>query len=324
MEYQKISVIIPVYNVELYIRKCLDSVIFQTYRNLEIIIIDDGSKDNSRTICNEYAEKDSRIFVIHQDNAGLAAARNAGLDRASGEWIAFLDSDDWIEPEMYETLFHLALANNADIASCKTRIVTLEGNIKALSDDNSITILEPEEMIAGLLTQQKVRFEVWNKLWRRSLIGDIRFKVGQVSEDVYFDRVLFLKANRMVHIDRTLHNYLVSRPGNTNSSFKNARLSIFSEFDALIDELKTIRRFDTAKIVICIASNFAISIYTEALRTNQSDVVKNKIKHYYRKYHRDAIHSRYSNKKAMVLFDFNPRLYSWVLSCKQKKSINRA
>ena len=118
MKEPKISVIVPVYKVEPYLRKCLDSIVNQTYRNLEIILVDDGSPDNCGAICDEYAAGDGRIRVIHQENGGVSSARNAGLSAVTGEWVGWVDSDDWIEPDMYEYLLKNALEQNADIAVC--------------------------------------------------------------------------------------------------------------------------------------------------------------------------------------------------------------
>ena len=110
-----ISVIVPVYNVEQYLPKCIDSILAQTYENLEIILVEDGTKDSSGVICDEYAAKDARIRVIHKENGGLSSARNAGMEIARGEYFGFVDSDDWIEPEMYENLMALAQKYDADV-----------------------------------------------------------------------------------------------------------------------------------------------------------------------------------------------------------------
>ena len=182
MRQPKISVIVPVYNVEPYLRKSINSLVEQTYSNLEIILVDDGSTDGSEAICDEYADRYPHIKVIHQKNAGQSAARNAGIEMAAGEWIAFLDSDDWIEKEMYETLLSLAQAYEADLASCATREWTVNGESLSCSHTGKVYVLTPDEMIAGLVTHEIVRYEVWNKLWKRSLIGDIRFIAGQIGE----------------------------------------------------------------------------------------------------------------------------------------------
>lgn len=285
MTQEKISVIVPVYNVAPYLRKCIDSLLAQTYTNLEIILIDDGSTDGSEQICDEYAECHSDIIVIHQKNSGLSVARNVGLETASGEWIAFLDSDDWVESTMYETLFSLVHDYEADLASCSTRQISINGEVLSLSNTGNIHILTPDEIIMGLVKQEIVRFEVWNKLWKRSLIGDVRFIAGQVSEDVHFDRLLFLKTNKMVHIDLPLHNYLFRRPGSTACSFKLARLCIFNEFDELIQELDKKGKIKLADSVRWVALNFAYNIYSEAVDTKQDTEIKGKLLRWFKQYY---------------------------------------
>ena len=267
MEQQKISVIVPVYNVAPYLHKCVDSLLAQTYPDLEIILVDDGSTDGSERICDEYAGHYPHITVIHQKNAGLSVARNVGLEAASGEWIAFLDSDDWVEKNMYEVLFSLSQTYGADLTSCATRELTVEGEVLSSPNTGTTRVLTPDEIVAGL--------EVWNKLWRRSLIGDVRFIKGQVSEDVHFDRLLFLKTNKMVHIDLPLHNYLVKRPGSTATSFKMARLCIFDEFDGLADSVRWV------------ALTFAYDIYIEAVDTKQDAAVKDKLLQWFAKYYEE-------------------------------------
>lgn len=287
MTQQMISVVIPVYNVAPYLRKCLESVLNQTHQNLEIILIDDGSNDGSEKICDEYAAKYSNVAVHHQENAGLSVARNRGLEESHGEWIAFLDSDDWVDPDMYQTLYDLAQEYDAEITSCGTKQVTVDGEVGAVSETGELQILNSDEMIAGLVTQEVVRFEVWNKLWKRSLIGDIRFIKGQVSEDVYFDRVLFLRANKMVHIDLPLHNYLVKRPGSTATSFKVGRLCIFDEFATLIQELEEQGKSALADKVRWIGTSFAYGTYMEAVDTKQEMRIREDLQNWHKTYYKD-------------------------------------
>lgn len=311
MEKTKISVIIPVYNVKPYLERCIESVRIQTYTNLEIIIIDDGSTDGSEKLCDEYALKDDRVLVFHQKNSGQAAARNLGIDHATGEWIAFLDSDDWIEPEMYEVLLHTALVNNVEISSCLSRNCTTFQETVVLKDDGEVSVLDLDRIIEGLYTQ-KVRFELWDKLWKSSLIGEIRLKKGQLGEEVYFDRVLFLRANKMAVINRTLHNYLVSRAGNTNSSFKIARLCIFEEFDTFIKELNEKSKEDLANIMNCLAMDYAINIFTRAVQSNQDSAVKDFLREKAREYYKISNNCRKRRLKSKIaawLFNINPGIY---------------
>lgn len=324
MDDSKISVIIPIYNVKPYLQKCVLSVMTQTYRNLEIILVDDGSTDGSGELCDFLAQQDGRIKVIHQKNQGLSVARNTGLDASTGEWIAFLDSDDWIEEEMYEILWKIANQYDADISSCSTNF-SLGQHEKKEKTESVITVLDSIEMIEGLLTQEIVRFEVWNKLWRKTLIGDVRFVEGQIAEDVHFDRILFLKANKMVHINQALHNYLVMRPGSTATSFKIGRLCIFAEFDELIEELDNIGAYNTTELVKCMASAYAMDIYVMAYEGRQNNEVLRRIEEIFKKYYDNSKGSSYRTKLKRIearFFNFSPKAFVVVKMIKDRVGIH--
>lgn len=317
-----ISIIIPIYKVEEYLPRCINSIISQTYKNLEIILVDDGSPDKCPTICDEYAQTDNRIKVIHKTNGGLSSARNAGLEMASGEWIAFLDSDDWVEPKMYEVLYDLAVRHNADISSCSSRNCYPGTTAPPIVHGVDTEIeFDTDGIIKDMLHQTYIRFEVWNKLWKRSLIGDVRFKVGQVAEDVYFDRVLFMRTNKIVHTTRVLHNYLVDRPGATNSTFKVARLGIFDEFDAWIEYLKGKDKNTQADMVGCIAITYAMSAYWGAINTKQDDNIIEKTRNAFEHFYDITKHSPYRKKYSIELFHLSPKLYNCLVSSKLYKKI---
>ena len=174
-----ISVIVPVYNVEPYLRKCLDSIINQTYLDLEIMVIDDGSTDGSGAICDEY-RKDERVKVFHTENSGLSAARNFGLDNSRGDWIGFVDSDDWIEPDMYEELIKHAEQTGADVVECGCHADYMTKTIEHSSIKKTIS---DKEAIEALI-RNEIRTQVWNKIWKNYLFTEIRFPEGQSFEDV--------------------------------------------------------------------------------------------------------------------------------------------
>lgn len=186
-----ISVIIPVYNTELFLRKCLDSVCNQTYKNLQIICVNDGSTDNSQAILDEYAEKDARIAVITQVNQGLSAARNTGLDHAEGEWITGVDSDDYLEEDAYAYALKHA-KDDVDIITFGVKVVWLDNlsHDNALEDYLNFTYSTPMEVTPDVLSKCSDVF--WNKLWRKSFIDKHkrRFPVGLWHEDAYFWRSL--------------------------------------------------------------------------------------------------------------------------------------
>lgn len=181
-----ISIIVPVYNVEEYLPKCLDSIINQTYKNLEIILVDDGSTDNSGKICDEYAFKDNRIKVIHKVNGGLSDARNAGLDICTGDYIGFVDSDDYIDKDMYALLYEFGFENNLDVAMCGA--VDVIGDKLIFPKQFETIILDnKEKIIANLFVNKKggAVIPIWNKLFRRKVIINERFDVGKSYEDVF-------------------------------------------------------------------------------------------------------------------------------------------
>lgn len=213
-----ISIIIPVYKIEKFIDKCIKSIISQTYRNLEIILVDDGSPDNCPSICDEYAKIDNRIKVIHKSNGGLSDARNAGIDICKGDYIGFVDSDDYISENMYEHLLEHCIKYNADMSIC---------GIYAINEDYSNpsiynpmiykeTTLSNIEALRHLFLTFDVNFEVaWNKLYKRHLFfnkDNIRYPYGKLHEDTYTTYKLLYYANNIAVFNEPLY-YYVQRSG---------------------------------------------------------------------------------------------------------------
>ena len=206
MKSPLISIIVPVYKVEKYLCKCLDSILAQTYTNLEIILVDDGSPDRSGVICDEYAVKDDRVTVIHQKNKGLSGARNSALDVATGDYIGFVDSDDWIEHDMYEYLLTNAINFDADISFCG-RIE--EYPTRAVGKSWPYTeVMETHEALKNLLEDKILHNGVWDKLWKRELFESIRFPEGMTFEDMAVVHLLFINARRVVLLPEQKYHYL--------------------------------------------------------------------------------------------------------------------
>lgn len=211
-----ISIIIPVYNVQDYLHKCLDSVLQQTYHNLEILLINDGSTDTSGQICDHYRTLDARIQVVHQFNEGLSSARNVGFSRSHGEYILFLDSDDFIHPQMISILYYEMQQNNADLVCCHKRRV--EPNFPLPTDTNP-----PIEYSTTLYTDYKAFYEIynpsnytnmvvcWNKLYPRDLVTAFPFPQGRIHEDEYFSPRILANSKNVVFIEYPLYFY-VQRP----------------------------------------------------------------------------------------------------------------
>ncbi len=207
-----ISVIVPVYNVEPYLVKCLDSIINQTFKDLEIIIIDDGSTDQCGSICDSYACSDSRIKVFHTENRGISSVRNLGIENARGEYVGFVDSDDWIEPDMYEILLNKAIETGADIVECGFIREFSEESREIKYKNKNMTV---SEAITCLLNGELFN-AVWNKLWKKNCIGNIRFSDSKVFEDILFTSRVFVNSNEVCSIDSVKYHYL-----QRNSSLSN-------------------------------------------------------------------------------------------------------
>ena len=203
-----ISVIVPIYKVEAYLNKCVQSIVDQTYADLEIILVDDGSPDTCPQMCDDWAAKDSRVKVVHKENGGLSDARNAGLSVATGEYISFIDSDDWIEPDFLQTLFDTMEQTGADIADCATRLVDEDGKELSVRGVNEDETLDTVPALVRLVKEDRVYQTVWNKLYRRTVIGDIRFEKGKYNEDDYFTYQVFDRAEKITVVARPMYNYL--------------------------------------------------------------------------------------------------------------------
>ena len=232
-----ISVIVPVYKVEPYLDKCVRSIVEQTYQNLEIILVDDGSPDNCGAICDAWAEKDSRIKVIHKENGGLSDARNAGMDVATGQWIAFVDSDDWIAEEMYESLLNAAKKYQADVSACNVQFVEEGLQLDVPKKLMATICYTPKEALSRLILGSGVRAVAWNKLYKRHLLSDEAFPVGKAHEDEFFTYRILAKTEKIVHIQNSFYFYL-QRQGSIMRTFNYRRLDAL---DAYLERLEFLR-----------------------------------------------------------------------------------
>jgi len=218
-----ISVIVPVYRVEAYLDRCLRSITEQTYRNLEIILVDDGSPDCSGAICDAWAEKDSRIRVIHKENAGAGAARNTALDIASGEIISMIDSDDYIDSHMYEHLYSL-MQENVDIAECDI-LLTEQDDVPMDDGAGAKVRVYSREEAMGLHIRDEIFCQTPpNKLYRRSAIGDVRFPVGNLIDDEFFTYKVIGNARQLARSSARMYAYR-QQPGSAmHKAFSLKRL----------------------------------------------------------------------------------------------------
>ena len=204
-----ISIIVPVYNVERFLPRCLESLMTQTYETLEIILVDDGATDSSGAICDEYAAKDPRITVIHKKNGGLSSARNAGMEIARGEYIGFVDSDDWIEPEMYGHMLSLAKKNDVKLVCAGRYDVEESTGEKTVGlCPEKEEVVTGEELVGRIFTWDGLDSAAWDKLYHRSILQNFRYPLGKICEDVPVTYRIVLEAGKAVLCDRPFYNYL--------------------------------------------------------------------------------------------------------------------
>lgn len=203
-----VSVIVPIYKTEKYLRRCLDSIVNQTYKDLEIILVDDGSPDNCPVICDEYAKKDSRVKIIHQKNAGVSVARNTGIDTMSGDYVAFVDSDDWIDDVMIERLMNYVSKYNLDMAKCSTNNSDPPNTYDESYDrDELIEASRFGEMLVNYFDKSRWRVPIWNGVYRADIVKKCRFCEGLIYEDTFWGSLFLYYTKRMYVTAEGLYHY---------------------------------------------------------------------------------------------------------------------
>lgn len=261
-----ISVIVPVYKVEKYLRKCVESIQNQTYRDLEIILVDDGSPDNCGKICDELANDDKRIKVIHQKNGGLSCARNAGLDVATGEYVTFIDSDDYIAPEMYEKMCLAIERDSCDVCMCGSQTVNDQGEVLATDSFWNRTYIGTEIISSFVLP---LRTAAWNKLIKRETIEDNRFPEGRIhGEDLVFFSNYFTNKSKLVTIDYLGYFYVKHSSSITTSSFSDR--SFDEVYCKDLSSLNISRKFPQYKnVTICWSFRARINLIRKMISCNE-------------------------------------------------------
>ncbi len=235
-----ISVIVPVYKVEKYLDACVESIVNQTYKNLEIILVDDGSPDNCPAMCDEWAKRDNRIKVIHKANGGLSDARNAGMDVSTGNYIGFVDSDDIISHKMYEILYYAVKKHDADFIQCD-KIEFSNINELSFSDSKEITenTYDSFKAVNSLLCETDIVTTCWNTLSKSSISKSVLFEAGKINEDVLWTYRVLSKSDKIISIDSKLYGYY-QRPGSImNSNYTEKRFDALYSLEQRAKEIKT-------------------------------------------------------------------------------------
>lgn len=315
----KVSVIVPIYNSERYIDKCIQSIINQTFKDIELILVDDGSTDKSVEISNKYAEKDKRIKIIKQKNKGVSSARNYGISIATGDFITFVDSDDFIEIDMLDILYNAAIDNNCDVVLSGIKIIK-DNNIKYEFTKDSKIYTKQE--VFKLFYFDREPFSpnyAWGKLIKRSICNKIKFREDIfLMEDALFSMELFINCqNNIMFLNKYLYNY-VQRDGSESKHFSKKRITSFYALEELLNLAKEIDS-EYEKSFLKVYSKLILSILQDII---SFDFENNK-EEYFRiskslnKHYIDNIKSKdisYKNKIHLSLIKISPSLYKYSLN----------
>lgn len=308
-----VSIIIPVYRVEKYLDKCINSVVNQTYENLEIILVDDGSTDNCPQMCDEWARADTRIKVIHKENDGLANARNSGLEIVTGDYFMFADSDDWLEADMIEHLYKTIVKYDADVARCG--IFVDYDNAKSDVHENSDVILPNRTQKFGeLVNTPLIGGVAWNKLFKSDAFKHIRFdKADGSSEDIMYNFRVFSQTQKVVYYDIPKYHYLIRQESITNSPFGYGAFSIIRAKKIIYESLKN----DSELYPICVnglvTSTFIVlsGVIKNQKCLDRYDELRNIIVTHKKEILKSRLYSKKDKIKAIILVIF-PKLFNMI------------
>ena len=309
--YEKISIIVPIYNVEQYLERCVNSIIKQTYKNLDIILIDDGSTDGSPAICDRYEKSEERIRVLHQVNQGLSAARNSGIEIANGEYFCFVDSDDYVAEDLIEKLYSMLLEQGADIAICNfvSFYEKFAGDIP--KNETKIDILSSYEILQMLhqVTQDKFVNTVvaWGKLYKRSLFANLRFPVGRYCEDISVIYKLYDLATNIVCSSEVLYFYYRN---NSNSITYHTNHKFYNDLIlAYVEQLEYLYQNNYMEIVPLLKKKLMYWLleYYKSLDTRSYKKMRKEVMHQYRVLFR-SIRMRLM-EPMYICFYYFPKIY---------------
>lgn len=288
-----LSIIVPVYNVEKYLRRCLDSILAQTYKNIEVILIDDGSPDNSGEICDEYASRDNRIRTFHIENNGVSSARNFGLKKAKGEYIGFVDSDDYIAPEMYEVLVKNLEEYNAGISICGFSQEDVNGEFHRYWEEDVLKTFNTAEQIEYLLVNKYYRCSIWDRIFKKEVLNNVFFhKDINIYEDMLFDYEAIKNSQKAVYTSTPYYYYCENDSNSAaRSPFSDIKMDIIKVCEFIFEDIN--------------------NTYPELRKTAKNAFVRNNIM-----CAKLAVSSGYKNKENLQLIQRNVRkyLFSYLLS----------
>lgn len=291
-EQPLISVILAIYNVDPYLAKCLDSILCQDYKNLDIVLVDDGSLDNSGKICDAYAEKDARIQVIHQKNRGVSGARNTGVAQAKGEYITFVDPDDYVCPDFISFMYELLCKYHAQIASCGAINIQPSGRQIIVDTDRSVHVMDKHEALERMCYNDGFYITLWDKLFDAKLFSDVYFPEGKLFEDTGTTYKLVFKADTMVACCEPKYYYITRAESITTSFFKRSKLDYVEMAEQMGDDIVRVypdlkpaadrKRLHAYFSTLCQLVNSSVyekdvvQMLTAKIKTVRKSVLKNK------------------------------------------------
>jgi len=319
LKKELISIIVPIYNVEKYLSECIESLINQTYKNIEIILVDDGSQDNCGKICDEYAKKDNRIIVIHKKNGGLSDARNKGIEIAKGEYLIFVDSDDFVSNRFVEKLYQMILENNCEIAICD--YLQFENEIP--KDENiqvEVEILSNIEVLDRVYDENVKMIIACNKLYKKELFNTIRYPYGKVNEDQFTTYKIIYKANKIAISNEKLYYYRFNSNSIMGSKFNEKRLHILEALEERMQFYKGKSLDELYKKTEISYLDTIITLYTLVRQniSNSSKIHQKLVKDFkssYKKMKNNELIDRIRRRKYIVFY-FSHNLFYFVLKLK--------
>ena len=304
MEEEKISVLVPVYNSEKYIGKCIQSILNQSYKNIELVIVNDGSTDNTHDIIEEYKNKDSRIVAIHTENRGVSYARNTCLDNASGDFIAFVDSDDYIDEDYLEILYKALKEQDADISMCNCKLVEEDTNksfVKTFGI-NKVLVMNNEEAVENLFYYNYMRHSPWEKLYKKELFKNYRYKVDRQYEDLELTYKLFLESKKIVYIPESKYNYLLRKGSIIHSKIKKSNIeAILIYTEEILENIKQNHK-NIEKSAEFLVAKHSLSLWYKVPNKKENKEYLKKATSNIKKYRKGILRNSKVNKKSKILF----------------------
>ena len=324
IEEKKISVIVPIYNVEKYLEKCINSIVFQTYKNIEILLIDDGSTDKSSYICEEWKKRDSRINVVHKANGGLSDARNCGLNIASGEYVCFIDSDDYIENDYIEKLYKILIENKLRVSQCGINYINEnDKKLKQIGYRTDI-VLKGREIIKDSCDKHFIENEVvWNRLYDIKIFENLRFPKGKIHEDEYITYKILYNEDKIAITAECLYKYRQSNNSIMRSKYSIKKFRDFSE--AYKEKIMYFKEREDIELYDMVIRSYLSNLSNIFIKIKKNIPNSRKyleeIKEEYRYYFKYVINSKnlaLKNKIKISIFYCSPLLYTGLKELKER------